>query len=69
MSASFSLHPNVLIPHDILDKPCKEHIEHALAAIQESGTKLNGDPCYSAHQAEQHFGILQSSLGSCSKGE
>jgi len=63
MSASLSPHPNVSVPPDILSRPREERIQLAIAAIQGSGTKPNGDPCYSARQAEQHFDIPRSSLG------
>ncbi len=55
--------PNVTILLNILDKPQEEHIKLAIATIQGSGTKSNGDPCYSAHQAEQHFGVPRTTLG------
>jgi helix-turn-helix, Psq domain len=55
--------PNVTVPPDIFDRPQEERIQLALAAIQGSGTKLNGDPCYSACQAEQHFGVSRTTLG------
>jgi hypothetical protein len=63
MSASLSPHPNVSVPPDILSRPREERIQLAIAAIQGSGTKPNGDPCYSARQAERHFNISRSSLG------
>jgi hypothetical protein len=66
--SSFSPHPGVSIPHDILTRPREERIQLAVAAIQESGTRPNGDPCYSARQAEQHFGVPRSSLGLRLKG-
>src|ERR1700749_2490012 len=34
------------IPHDVLTLPREDRIRLAIAAIQESGTKPNGDPCY-----------------------
>lgn len=64
MSASKSLpHPNVSVPLDILSRPREERMQLAIAAIQGSGTKPNGDPCYSARQAGQHFSVPRSSLG------
>ena len=68
MSTSFSPHPGVSVPHDILTWPQEECIQLAITAIQESGTRSNGDPCYSAHQAEQHFGVPRASLGHHLKG-
>ena len=62
---SSSIHP---IPHDILTLPWEDCIRLAIAAIQESGTKPNSNPCYSARQAEKDFGTPQSSLGLCLKG-
>jgi hypothetical protein len=59
---------SISIPDDILTRPREEHIQLAIAVIQESGTKPNGDPHYSAHQAEQDFDIPRSSLGCCLKG-
>ena len=35
----------------------------AIATIRASGTKPNGDPHYSAQQAERDFGVPRSSLG------
>jgi hypothetical protein len=55
--------PNISIPNDILARPHEERIQLAIAAIQESGLKPNGDPLYSARQAAQHFGVPRSSLG------
>lgn len=64
MSASSqSPHPNVSIPLDILNQPLEERIKLAIAAIRESGTKLNGDPIYSARQAGRDFNIPRSTLG------
>jgi len=60
---SASLPPNVSIPDDILTRPREERIQLAIAAIRGSGTKPNGDPWYSARQAEQHFGVPRTSLG------
>jgi helix-turn-helix, Psq domain len=65
---TFSPHPGVSIPHDILTRPREERIKRAITAIQESGSKPNGDPCYSARQAEQHFDVPRSSLGHRLKG-
>jgi hypothetical protein len=59
---------DISIPDDILTCPREEHIQLAVAMIQDSGKKPNGDPHYSAHQAEQEFGILRSSLGCCLQG-
>lgn len=60
-----SVHP---IPHDVLTLPREDRIRLAIAAIQESGTKPNGDPRYSARQAEKDFGVPRSSLGLRLKG-
>lgn len=69
MSASvFSPHPGVSVPHDILTRPQEECIELAIAAIRESGTNANGGPCYSARQAEKHFGVPRATLGRRLKG-
>jgi len=65
---SSSLYPDVTIPDDILAWPREERIQLAIAAIQGSGTNLNGHPHYSARQAEQDFGIPRSSLGIRLKG-
>jgi hypothetical protein len=51
------------IPLDILSQSREERIQLALEAILGSGTKSNGNPYYSAHQAEKDFGIPRSSLG------
>ena len=59
---------SISIPDDILTWPREERIQLAVAAIQESGTKPNGDPHYSACQAERDFDIPRSSLGRCLKG-
>jgi hypothetical protein len=59
---------SISIPDDILIRPREEHIQLAVAAIQESGTKPNGDPYYSARQAERDFDIPRSSLGRRLKG-
>ena len=58
-----SLPPNVSIPHDIQSRPQEERIALAIAAIQASGTKLNGDPVYSVRQAAQQFNIPRTTLG------
>jgi hypothetical protein len=50
-------------PDDILSRPREERMQLAIAAIRKSGTKPNGDPCYSVRQAAQHFGVPRSSLG------
>ena len=55
--------PDFSIPNDLLTQPREEHIQLAIATIQASGTKPNGDPCYSVHQAERDFGVPRSSLG------
>jgi hypothetical protein len=60
---SASLPPNVSIPNDILTRLREERNQLAIAAIQGSGTKPNGDPWYSSWQAEKHFGVLRTSLG------
>jgi len=57
------LSSNISIPKDILTQPPKERIQLAIAVIQASGMKPNGDPLYSARQAAQHFGVPRSSLG------
>ena len=62
-SQSQSPHPNDSIPLDILSQPSEKRIEFALTAIRESGTKPNGDPIYSARQAEWDFNIPRSTLG------
>jgi hypothetical protein len=59
---------SISIPDDILTRPREERIKLAIAAIQESGTKHNGDPHYSARQAERDFDIPRSSLGRRLKG-
>jgi hypothetical protein len=63
MSASLPPPPNISVPPDILSRPREERIQLAIAAIRSSGTKPNGDPCYSARQVEQHFNVPRSSLG------
>ena len=55
--------PDFSIPDDILTQPREEHIQMAIATIRASGTKPNGDPHYSAWQAERDFGVPRSSLG------
>src|SRR5882762_8328552 len=55
--------PDISIPHDILTQPQEKHIQMAIAVIQESGTKPNSDPRYSARQAGRDFGVPRSSLG------
>ena len=55
--------PGVSIPTDILDRPREERIQLAITAIRESGTKPNGDPIFSTHQAEKHFDIPRATLG------
>jgi hypothetical protein len=55
--------PDISIPNDILTRPREERIQLAIAKIQASGTKANGDPQYSARQAERDFNIPRSSLG------
>ena len=62
-ASSESPHPNVSIPLDILSRPSEERIKFAVTAIQESGTKPNGDPIYSARQAERDFNIPRSTIG------
>ena len=39
-----------------------------IATIRASGIKPNGDPHYSAQQAEHDFGVPRSSLGHCLQG-
>ena len=56
------------IPHDVLTLPREDRVRLAIAAIQESGLKPNGDPYYSARQAEKDFGVPRSSLGLRLKG-
>ena len=68
MPASLSPHPDVSIPDDILSQPQEEHLQLAIAAIRESGSKPNGDPWYSARQAEQDFNVPRSSIGRRLKG-
>jgi hypothetical protein len=63
MSASSLPPENISIPEDILSLPQEERIQLAIAAIQNSGLKPNGDPCYSARQAAKHFCVPRSSLG------
>lgn len=62
-ASSYSPHPGVSVPHDILARPREERIQLALAAIRELGTKPNGDPLFSARQAERHFNVPRSTLG------
>ena len=69
MPASLSSHPDVSIPSDILSQPQEERIQLALAAIRQSGTKSNGDSCYSARQAAWDFGVPRSTLGRRLQGE
>jgi hypothetical protein len=57
-----------LIPPEIPTRERDERIELAVAAIQGSGTKSNGDPNYSARQAERDFGIPRATLGRRLKG-
>ena len=59
---------SISTPEDILTRPREERIQLAVAAIQQSGTKPNGDPHYSVRQAEHDFGIPRSSLGRRLKG-
>ena len=54
---------SISTPEDILTRPQEEHIQLAVAAIQKSGTKPNGDPHYSVCQAGHNFGIPRSSIG------
>ena len=56
------------IPHDVLTLPREDHVQLAIAVIQELGVKPNGDPYYSARQAEKDFGVPRSSLGLHLKG-
>jgi hypothetical protein len=60
---SASVPPNVSIPPDILSRSREERIQLAIAAIRGSGTKPDGDPCFSARQAEKHFNVPRSTLG------
>ena len=68
MSTSFSPYPTVDVPSDILDKSQEERMQLALAAIQGSGTKANGDPNYSVRQAAKDFNIPRTSISRRLKG-
>jgi hypothetical protein len=64
MSTSSTTLPTIpSIPPDILSQPREERLELVIAAIQASGKKPNGDPYYSARQAEDDFGVPRSSIG------
>ena len=56
-SSSFPPYSTVNVPSDILEKSQEERMQLALAAIQGSGTKANGDPNYSICQAGKDFNI------------
>jgi hypothetical protein len=56
------------IPHDVLTLSREDRVQLAIAAIQDSGVKPNGDPYYSARQAEKDFKVPRSSLGLRLKG-
>lgn len=63
---SDSLHypyPGVSVPFDVLSRPREERFELAIQAIRGSGMKPNGDPCFSAREAEKYFGVPRSSIG------
>jgi hypothetical protein len=62
-ASSSPLPPGISIPSDILNRPREERIQLAIAAIRKSGTKPDGDPCYSTRQAEKDFDIPRSTLG------
>ena len=55
--------PLISIPSDLHSHPQEECMQLAIAAIQESGTKPNGDPQYLACQAAEDFDVPRSSLG------
>jgi hypothetical protein len=55
-------------PGDVLGKSQEERMQLALAAIQESGTKANGDPNYSIRQAAKDFNVPRSSIARRLKG-
>jgi hypothetical protein len=67
-TSSWSPHTGVSVPQNVLTRPQEERIQLAVTAIQGSGTLPNGNPCYSARQAEQHFGVPRSTLGLRLKG-
>jgi hypothetical protein len=67
-ASTFCPHPGISVPHDVLTQPLEERTQLAITAIQDLGTRPNGDPCYSARQAEQHFGVPRTSLGRRLKG-
>jgi len=46
------------VPSDILGKSQEEHMQLALAVIQGSSTKANGDPNYLICKAAKDFDIL-----------
>ena len=46
-TSSLPTDPTMNEPGDVLGKSQEEQMQLALAAIQESGTKANGDPNYS----------------------
>ena len=56
------------ISDDILERPQEECMQLALAAIQGSGTKDNGDPNYLARQAATHFDVPRTSIACRLKG-
>jgi helix-turn-helix, Psq domain len=56
------------VPSDIFEKSQEEHMQLALATIQGSGTKANGDPNYSICQAGKEFNIPQTSIAHHLKG-
>jgi len=65
---SAPLPQGVTIPLDVLDRPFEERIQLAIATIRESGTKPDGNPFFSARQAEKHFQIPRSTLGCSLQG-
>lgn len=67
-ASSFSPYPTVNVPSDILGKSQEERMQLALAAIQGSGTKANGDPNYSIRQAGKDFDIPRTSISRRLKG-
>jgi hypothetical protein len=60
---SYCPYPGVSVPSDVLSRPREERFQLAIEAIQGSGMKPNGEPCFSAREAEKYFGVPRSSLG------
>ncbi len=66
--SSSSPYPTVNVPSDILGKSQKERMQLALAVVQGSGTKANGDPNYLICKAAKDFDIPRTSITRRLKG-